>query len=135
MNEFKQGAERAVRDELSAAAFYTQLALRVPNAELRAILQSIAADENGHARTFATVVNLDPLAVAAPAWGQPGSFAEGVRTALQGELAAVSEYAQLALLAPNGELRNLVMSILADEFGHARIFAAMLGLLYAGGQG
>jgi len=129
VDNFKQRVEQAVRDELMDAARYTRMALRAPNPELRAILQSIAADENGHARTFAAIANLDPVGLgAAEREEERESFPEGLRRAIQGELEAVAEYAQLAQMAPNPELRNLIISIVADELGHARILAAVMAL-------
>lgn len=135
MNDFKRGVEEAVRDELMDAASYSRLALLAPNAQLRAIVQSIAGDESGHARTFSVIANLDPPGLAAPEVQRGESFEQGVRAALDGELKAVSEYVGLARTAPNPEIRNLIMSIVADEFGHARTFASILALLPGRGLG
>lgn len=135
MDDFKRRVENALRGELGDVATYTQLALQAPNPELRAVLQSIAADENGHARTFAAIVNLDPVSLVAPGVEGTWAFLDGIRMGLDGELRAVGEYAGLARMAPNPELRNLIMSIVADEFGHARTFAAVLALLSSRGLG
>lgn len=132
MDGFKERVEDAVRDELMDASTYSQLALLAPDPALRTIIQSIAADESGHARTFTVIASLDPPGLAVPEAGHRGSFEEGVRAALDGELRAVAEYAELARMAPGPEVRGIIMSIVADEFGHARAFASMLALMRQG---
>ena len=45
---------------------------------------------------------------------------------LQDELCDAGFYAQIANEAPTEELRELIISIVGDEYGHARLQAALL---------
>ena len=47
---------------------------------------------------------------------------------LQDEICDAGFYAQIADEAPTEELRELIISIVGDEYGHARIQAALLGV-------
>ncbi len=49
-----------------------------------------------------------------------------VQTAIVGETNAVNRYAYLASIAPNLEIRNILTSILGDEYGHIRTWLALL---------
>lgn len=62
-----------------------------------------------------------------------GDFHAGVRAAIQDELSAVSEYAQLAQMAQQPAMKAIIMSIMGDEYGHARTFLAISELMRTGG--
>ena len=47
---------------------------------------------------------------------------------LQDELCDAGIYAQISNEAPTEELRELIISIVGDEYGHARLQAALLGI-------
>ena len=47
---------------------------------------------------------------------------------LQDELCDGGFYAQIANEAPTEELRELIISIVGDEYGHARLQASLLGI-------
>ena len=53
---------------------------------------------------------------------------------IQDELGAVSEYAALARDTSDHTLRALLLSIVADEYGHARSFSIMQDLMGDGGE-
>lgn len=47
---------------------------------------------------------------------------------LQDEICDAGFYAQIAEEAPTEELREIIISIVGDEYGHARLQAALLGI-------
>ena len=49
-----------------------------------------------------------------------------MEAAIQGELGAIRRYVELAMCAPTLKVRYLLLSILGDEYAHARIWTAML---------
>ncbi|MGI6307482.1 MAG: ferritin family protein [Dethiobacteria bacterium] len=57
---FKDLVKEAIADELSAVAMYAEMANMVKNPVLKAIIFSIAGDEYNHARTWMTILELDP---------------------------------------------------------------------------
>jgi len=54
------------------------------------------------------------------------SMRERIEEARRDELEASSFYNQLAAIAPNPSLGQIISSIAGDEYGHARILATML---------
>lgn len=57
---FKDLVREAIADELAAVAMYSEMANMVKNPVLKAIIFSIAGDEYNHARTWMTILDLDP---------------------------------------------------------------------------
>ncbi|HHX94474.1 MAG TPA: hypothetical protein GX691_01435 [Clostridia bacterium] len=51
---------------------------------------------------------------------------EKLEVALENELLAVSEYAELANNVTDQTLRAVLISIMGDKYGHARTLAALL---------
>jgi rubrerythrin len=47
---------------------------------------------------------------------------------IQDEICDAGFYAQIANEAPSPELRKLIISIVGDEYGHARLQASLLGI-------
>lgn len=58
--DFKKLVREAIADELSAVAMYAEMANMVKNPVLKALIFSIAGDEYNHARTWMTILELDP---------------------------------------------------------------------------
>lgn len=54
----------------------------------------------------------------APGPTVPGAFAEGVAMAIEGEVHAIEDYAQLAALAPRPAVRERILCIQKDEMYH-----------------
>lgn len=126
----RERIERARKDELDAASFYNQLAAIAPNPTIAQIISSIAADEYGHSRILTTMLSERAFSTAI---GQGRAvardeFTSGLERAIQGELAAISDYAQLAEMSPTIEQKMMFISILGDEYGHVRTFITMLYL-------
>lgn len=122
----------AYKDELEAASMYNRMAASAPTVELSQILSSMAADEYGHARTLASMLAMPMRIEAIPAPSGTGSyeqFRRDLETAIDGELAAIAEYAEFARTAPTLEMKLIFLSIAGDEYGHARTFITMLSLL------
>lgn len=59
---------------------------------------------------------------------QCDDFLQQLEMSMQDEICDAGFYAQIAEEAPTDELRELVTSIVGDEYGHARLQAALLGL-------
>jgi rubrerythrin len=133
MNEYYQRLQAAYIDELEAYAFYSHLATIAPSMELSQILNSIARDEYGHARTIAAILAGVP-GMSPPKWGGTPSgtaaWEEGLMRALDGELGDTAEYAELARIAPTTDQRLILMTLLGDEYGHARTFSAILSTIH-----
>lgn len=51
-----------------------------------------------------------------------GNFARGVAMAIEGELDAITEYQELAMIAPNPSARELILCIQKDEMYHLMSF-------------
>lgn len=56
------------------------------------------------------------------------SFKEMVREAIADELGAVAIYATMANMVKNPTLKAILLSIVADEYGHARTFMTIFEL-------
>ena len=57
-----------------------------------------------------------------------GNYLEQLEESLQDEICDASFYAQIANEAPTEELREIIISIVGDEYGHARLQASLLGV-------
>lgn len=129
MNDYLNRLYAAYQGEMEAYNFYSYLASVAPSSDLSQIIGSIARDEYGHARTIWAML---------ASWQDSGSysdkasakgtisFEEGIRKAIDGELGDMSEYADLARIAPNTAQRLTLLSIAGDEYGHARTFNVIL---------
>ena len=56
------------------------------------------------------------------------NYKEQLEASLQDEICDAGFYAQIANEAPTAELRELIISIVGDEYGHARLQASLLGI-------
>ena len=56
------------------------------------------------------------------------NYRHQLEESLQDELCDAGFYAQIAEEAPTEELRELIISIVGDEYGHARLQASLLGV-------
>lgn len=150
-NEFLDRVAAARHDELQANAMYNQMAGIAPSRELSLIVASIAEDEYNHARILATILaeeeggweDLEELGeelhsratgtwwrrTAPPPQTDPARFRRMAEEAVRDELDAVCDYAVLARLSPSTEKRLILLSILGDEYGHARTLITMLSEL------
>lgn len=125
---FKVALEESIQDEICDAGFYAAIANEAPSDVLRLIVTSITGDEYGHARLQASLLGICPAPISCPpdCPSATGDFQADVRTAIAGELSAITRYASLAGCAPTSEIRYLLTSILGDEYAHTRIWNAML---------
>ncbi|HHY38751.1 MAG TPA: ferritin-like domain-containing protein [Clostridia bacterium] len=130
---FEDRVREAIEDELRDASFYNQMATIAPNDEIRAIIMSIAGDEYGHARIFSGILDIQTGMFVPPVAEEleynREQFIQDLRRGIDGELQAVSEYALLARDAPNDEIRAIIMSVMGDEYAHARIFLSILSMM------
>lgn len=56
------------------------------------------------------------------------NYRQQLEESLQDEICDAGFYAQIANEAPTEELRELIISIVGDEYGHARLQASLLGI-------
>jgi rubrerythrin len=56
------------------------------------------------------------------------NYREQIEASIQDEICDAGFYAQIANEAPNNIVRELVTSIVGDEYGHARLQASLLGI-------
>ncbi|MEA4899120.1 hypothetical protein ACH6CV_17720 [Bacillota bacterium Meth-B3] len=126
--DYRGQLEESILDEICDAGFYAQIANEAPSPILRELITSIVGDEYGHARLQASLLGICPPPISTPpdCPAASGNFADDVETAIQGELGAIRRYSELAMCAPNNQIRYLLTSILGDEYAHARIWTAML---------
>ena len=55
-------------------------------------------------------------------------YRKQLEESLQDEICDAGFYAQIANEAPSEELREIIISIVGDEYGHARLQASLLGI-------
>ena len=125
---YREQLEASILDEICDAGFYAQIAAEAPSEILKELVISIVGDEYGHARLQAALLGICPPPISSPpdCPSATGNFVCDVETAIQGELGAIRRYSELAMCAPNLEVRYLLTSILGDEYAHSRIWTAML---------
>ena len=56
------------------------------------------------------------------------NYREQIEESIQDEICDAGFYAQIANEAPNAIFRELITSIVGDEYGHARLQASLLGI-------
>lgn len=56
------------------------------------------------------------------------NYREQLEASMQDEICDAGFYAQIANEAPTDELRKIIISIVGDEYGHARLQASLLGI-------
>lgn len=133
LDSFIAQIEESIQDELSDVEFYANIANESPDDISRKIITSIVGDEYAHARTQAALLHkLNPDRPGAPPVMPPPNtgYVEDIRAAIVGETQAVARYAHLASIAPTREIRYLLTTILGDEYGHIRIWLALLENIY-----
>lgn len=59
---------------------------------------------------------------------QCAHYREMLEESIQDEICDAGFYAQIANEAPTDELREIITSIVGDEYGHARLQASLLGI-------
>ena len=126
--DYRRQLEESMQDEICDAGFYAQIAAEAPTEELKELIMTIVGDEYGHARLQAALLGICPAERTCPSEcpSSAGNFRTDVEAAIQGELGAIRRYAELAMCAPTLKVRYLLISILGDEYAHARIWTAML---------
>lgn len=125
---FISDIEESIQDEICDAGFYAGIANEAPNEVLRLIAWTISRTEFWHAELQQALLGGNPPMPSPPppCPQATGNFAADVETAIQGELSAVTRYAQLAMCAPTVVTRLLFMALMLDESSHAGIWTAML---------
>ena len=87
------------------------------------IFATASADEYRHAQMLAALLSCPTPYLAEDETLSAAAICPGdLHKAISGELDAICEYAGLAAIAPSAEARSVLMSILGDEYGHARLF-------------
>lgn len=124
---FRNDVEASIQDEICDSGFYAGIALEAPNETLRLIAWIISRTEYWHAQLQeALLANNPPVSPPPTCPTATGNFAADVETAIQGELGAITRYAQLAMCAPTVTIRLLLLALLNDESLHVGVWTAML---------
>jgi len=88
---------------------------------------TISRTEYWHAQLQQSLLSYTPsISTPPPCPSATGNFTADVETAIEGELSAVTRYAQLAMCASTVTIRLLFLALLMDESMHAGIWTAML---------
>ncbi|TVY02372.1 ferritin-like domain-containing protein [Cohnella terricola] len=123
---------KAVEGEREDELFYDYLISVAPSQEEKEIIQSIRDDERKHNRMFRSMYqDLTGQTITAPeevAFEKPKSYADGIRRALFGELAAVERYRDIRAGLPDRYHRDMVFEIITDELKHAAKYNYILTL-------
>lgn len=126
----RSDVEESIQDEICDSGFYAQIALEAPNETLQEIVWTISRTEFWHAELQQALLANNPTVSTLPSCPQAtGNFAADVETAIQGELGAITRYAQLAMCAPTVTTRLLFLALLNDESLHVGVWTAMLNPL------
>jgi rubrerythrin len=121
--DYVEGVQRAIQDECNTSRFYRRLAEQVPGTLCGDIFATASADEYRHAQMLAALLSCPTPYLAEDETLSAAAICPGdLHKAISGELDAICEYAGLAAIAPSAEARSVLMSILGDEYGHARLF-------------
>lgn len=118
----------AILDEKEAAQFYELLAEAAPDGEIRQKLLNIRRKELMHfellQEIFADITGREYPANSKAA-EEIGSFGEGLKKAICGELEAAEKYSELACCLPCMRHKEQVIGILNDEKCHAKMLFAL----------
>ena len=121
VQNYVEGVQRAIQDS-NTSRFYRRLAEQVPG-RYAATFRNRIADEYRHAQMLAALLSCPTPYLAEDETLSAAAICPGdLHKAISGELDAICEYAGLAAIAPSAEARSVLMSILGDEYGHARLF-------------
>lgn len=129
----------AIKREIEAARFYSQLATRMQKREMREALQEMAEEEKSHRDRLIAVRDAGgfeeaggtPVAdlkiadyVEMPEITHDLDWAQALIVAMKREAAARQLYLELARVAPNDSLRGLFERLAEEEGLHKRRFEA-----------
>jgi rubrerythrin len=125
---FRTDVEESIQDEICDTGFYAGIADEAPNETLKLIAWTISRTEFWHAELQQALLASNPPTPSPPppCPHATGNFVADVTTAIHGELAAITRYAQLAMCAPTITTRLLFLALLLDESSHVGVWTAML---------
>ncbi|MGI6239542.1 MAG: hypothetical protein ACOYI5_07935 [Christensenellales bacterium] len=125
---FRGQLDQSLLESLLRAGFHAQIACEAPTEALKNLIITIVGDEYAHVRIQSSLLGVCPPPITCPpdCPGASGDFVCDVERAIAGELDSIARFAHLASCAPSGEVRALMLSMLGDEYAHARIWSAML---------
>ncbi|GGD72477.1 ferritin-like domain-containing protein [Paenibacillus nasutitermitis] len=131
-NEALDLMRQSVQGEKSDELFYDQLIRLAPNKEQAGIIASIRDDERSHNKMFREMLleltgqQIGP-GNAEEMESKPINYAQGLRTALFGELSAVERYRKMWFGLPPGIYKDTVYGIILDELKHADKYNYLIG--------
>ncbi len=129
-SNFRGDVEESIQDEICDSGFYAGIALEAPNETLREIAWTISRTEYWHAQLQEALLSHNPPVSPPPSCPTAsGNFRADVEKAIEGELGAITRYAELAMCAPTVTIRLLFMALLNDESMHVGVWTAMLNPL------
>lgn len=130
-NDALEIMKQSVQGEKADELFYDELIRLAPGKEQADIIASIRDDERGHNRMFREMLH-ELTGQPAGEGGEetpkkPASYAEGLKTALFGELGAVERYRRLWFGLPTGIYKDTVFGVMLDELKHADKYNYLIG--------
>lgn len=123
--------KESVQGEKSDELFYDQLIRLAPTREQADIIASIRDDERSHNQMLREMYFHLTGQQVEPGNAQeespPATYAEGLKTALFGELSAVERYRKMWFGLPPGVYKDTAFGILLDELKHADKYNYLIG--------
>ncbi|MDF2504886.1 ferritin-like domain-containing protein [Clostridium sp.] len=118
--------EEAVTGEREDELFYDYLISAAPTQEAKNIIGGIRDNEIKHNKLFRKIYT-DLTGKVLPVnqnvnFERPSSYCDGIKKALQGELAAVQRYRRILFALQNRVHINMLTEIITDEIRHANLY-------------
>ncbi|BFH68298.1 MAG: ferritin-like domain-containing protein [Paenibacillus dendritiformis] len=113
----------AVQGEREDELFYQYLISVASSREEQEIIASIRDDERKHNRMFRQIyrdfTGRELESGGGAPFARPGSYTEGLKQALFGELRAVEKYRKIRRCLTHGRYRDMLFEIITDELKHS----------------
>lgn len=118
---------KAIVGEVQAYYFYDALAEMADNDKDRETIKSIQEDEAKHYQWFSTLLkDMGRELPRVPAGQQPRDFEQGVKSAIQDELAANEFYLDISYRATDPDIKMTFLYASQDEQRHATLLTNIL---------
>lgn len=129
--ELRTALEQNIRNEATAAHFYSELLDRAAEPWIRASLEHAIADEQKHYRMLEALYRevTGHIYEAQPQRVEFADLRDGLRRALHDELEAAEAYRDLYLRYRNPRIRDVFFELMTDEMEHATRFTYALQLV------
>jgi len=123
--------ERFMKDQATAAIFYSDLLERAPDARAKEYIRHAMEDEQKHYRMLGALYRelTGRTHEATPDRVTFSNLAEGIMRAMDDEYEAMEEYRDVYMAQTDRRIRNLFFELMTDELEHATRFDHVLKLI------